>query len=375
MTIGLNASISAMIALKTSEQPRSFTGRFNVKKTIAIVLVTVSVLAFALPSSAGVIYWNTSTTVDTWNRVDSAGGTPQTILSQPGSTGSGIAIDPTAGYMYSGDANHLFRTNLDGSGRVNLVSTDVNRGDVELDLVHGKVYWSTAWQSNPTSQFGIWRANLDGTGAEKIVPIGPLDMAGGIALDPAGGKMYWAMTPSYWGNQHQAAIMSANLDGTGVSTFRSLQVSPYPNTAHETFPGDVEIDPQSGKLFWSEVDFERANTRPNRIRSADLVGTGTSTLLSPSFDLGPWALAVDPSSGELYFSDNIAGPNHIYRMNYDGTGLETVLTDPNWIGHLEYADLRGSNVPEPASLVVWLIGGTAVMGYARLRRRRKGHAE
>ena len=53
-----------------------------------------------------------------------------------------------------------------------------------LDLAGGKMYW-TDYATDK-----IQRANLDGSGVEDLVTSG-LDWPVGIALDLAGGKMYW----------------------------------------------------------------------------------------------------------------------------------------------------------------------------------------
>ena len=52
----------------------------------------------------------------------------------------------------------------------------------------------------------IQRSNLDGSGIEHLVTVG---LADGIALDVAGGKMYW----TDWGTEK---IQRSNLDGSDV---------------------------------------------------------------------------------------------------------------------------------------------------------------
>jgi hypothetical protein len=70
--------------------------------------------------------------------------------------------------------------------------------------VGGKMYW-TECCDNPR----IKRANLDGTGVETVL----VATAGQLALDVAGGKMYW----SHFDPATQTSnILRANLSGTGV---------------------------------------------------------------------------------------------------------------------------------------------------------------
>src|SRR5215831_17254035 len=65
----------------------------------------------------------------------------------------------------------------------------------------GKLYWIET--TFITSK--IQRANLDGSGVEVLVT--PLAYPEGLALDVAGGKMYWTDT---------GQILRANLDGSGA---------------------------------------------------------------------------------------------------------------------------------------------------------------
>ena len=68
--------------------------------------------------------------------------------------------------------------------------------------VTGKLYWT---ELNTES---IRRSNLDGSGIENLVTTG-LDAPLGIALDVAGGKMYWTDATA-------DKIQRSNLDGSGV---------------------------------------------------------------------------------------------------------------------------------------------------------------
>ncbi|HSB05385.1 MAG TPA: hypothetical protein VLK23_09330, partial [Thermodesulfobacteriota bacterium] len=72
-------------------------------------------------------------------------------------------------------------------------------------LSEAKIYWTDANNSG-SAIAKVFRANLDGTNVEKLV-IPPGLNPRGIALDVAGGKMYWADI---------GTIKRANLDGSNV---------------------------------------------------------------------------------------------------------------------------------------------------------------
>lgn len=72
---------------------------------------------------------------------------------------------------------------------------------IAVDAAGGKLYWTDRRADR------IRRAGLDGTGAEDLVT--GLSNPQGIALDLADGKMYW----TDWGTRK---IQRANLDGSAV---------------------------------------------------------------------------------------------------------------------------------------------------------------
>src|SRR5262249_15956959 len=89
------------------------------------------------------------------------------------------------------------------------------RGLVILGLLFGVagqarsqfIYWGEA--NDPGH---IWRANLDGSGQQPL--LSGLRLVGKIALDVAGGQMYWAESDA-------GEIRRANLDGSGQETLLS----------------------------------------------------------------------------------------------------------------------------------------------------------
>ena len=69
------------------------------------------------------------------------------------------------------------------------------------------MYWADGGRSGDRAKGKIQRSNLDGSGTEDLVTTGFWEPRG-IALDVAGGKMYWTHS--------RAKIQRSNLDGSGV---------------------------------------------------------------------------------------------------------------------------------------------------------------
>jgi len=131
----------------------------------------------------------------------------------------------------------VLRANLDGSN-VELVADGSGFSffpfHVALDLDNGKVYWTSL-------TFGIERANLDGSARELVLAL-PGQNPQGVAVDPVGGKVYWA-------DDNLFEIHRANLDGTAAEVIAQEGVAPF-------------IGVPEG--VWSTSRTERSTGRPRR---------------------------------------------------------------------------------------------------------------
>ena len=167
----------------------------------------------SLPGPAGV-------TIDFWtvNALDVASATIWPIFaSQPKgvqltnpSLSSAIRPDGTIKMYWTdgGDTDRIKRSSLDGSGVEDLVTSGLDEPEgLALDVAGGKMYWADGGSSGDRARGKIQRSNLDGSGVEDLVTTGFWHPVG-IALDVAGGKMYWTHS--------RAKIQRSNLDGSGV---------------------------------------------------------------------------------------------------------------------------------------------------------------
>jgi low density lipoprotein receptor-related protein 5/6 len=154
------------------------------------------------------------------------------------------------------------------------------------------MYWT-----DQISAKKIRRANLDGTGVEDLVTTG-LFFPTGIALDVAGGKMYWT---DFGTNR----IHRANLDGTNVENVVTGLSGPV----------GIALDVAGGKVYWVENALDK-------IQRADLDGTNVEDLVTGLSS--PQGIALDVANGKMYWTDNTT--DKIQRANLDGTNVEDLIT-------------------------------------------------
>jgi hypothetical protein len=196
---------------------------------------------------ADYIYWTESTRIGTFSsrimRALANGSSAETILTVGAAESplGGIAVDVPNGHLYCGSHSWLFRVNVDGTCRGNLVPALNNVGDIELDLAGGKVYWT----EGSAGQNAIRRANLDGSNVETLRNIGLAGGIEGIALDINAQTVFFSQNV----NTGNDAIWLMKLNGSGASVFKTLN-GPLAN-AH-----DVEIDPAKGTIYWNQAPSE-----------------------------------------------------------------------------------------------------------------------
>lgn len=321
----------------------------------AFLALTVGAVTFcaALPARGDFIYWSTITG-QTIRRARLDGSGMETILSGGNNAFGGIAFDVANGHLYSGDRTAMFLANLDGSGRTNLVTTLGGNGigDVEIDPIGGKIYWTEGGVSFPLT---VRRANLDGTQPETIKMYIDGDIEG-LAVNPTAGKLYYAHNR---GNAGANTIEVSNLDGTELAVFRTL--------AANSQPYDVEIDVAGGKLYWNEyAGAVRANQAVRRANLGDSSGA-TELVLSPPNGMGD-GMEFDPIDQKAYIIAGMGSPDNftIQRFDSDGSGLVNLVSGAGAVNYIEVLHA----VPEPASWCLALIGALAATAWRQTNKRR-----
>jgi hypothetical protein len=164
----------------------------------------------ALDLSSDKVYWseNDIPVSGLIRRADLGGGNEEDIL--PGRPYSALlqAVDAKGGFIYWTQSNatpEIWKSKLDGSSAAALVHNASLGGfpwSVALDADNGKIYWIEAASSK------IRRASAgDGSNIEDLKTISVGISTPCLALDPEGGKMYYSI-----GDE----LYRANLDGSGA---------------------------------------------------------------------------------------------------------------------------------------------------------------
>ncbi len=195
-----------------------------------------------------------------------------------------VAIDALHGKVYwtdsdvqqihiGGHSGQIWRADMDGSNLQNVAGGMVQPGAVDVDAVHGKVYWTELEQKNDGIG-SIQRSNLDGTDRETLLT--GVDESTGLAIDAIQGKMYWTEATTH-------RIQSANLDGTSVTDVLTGIVEPT----------QIDLNLSEGKIYWTTG----GGPGVNAILRANLDGSGVETLVS---GVGaPFGIAVTPEPSSV----------------------------------------------------------------------------
>ena len=202
-----------------------------------------------------------------------------------------------------------------------------------VDAAGGKLYW-TEQTSNRTGK--IQSANLEGRNVQIVRELtsAPLD----IALDIANGKLYLS---NAWGK-----IQRMNLDGSNFqpNLITGLKV-----------PRNLVLDTTSGQLYWTEQTSESTG----KVQRANL--DGSTVQLVKGLASAPRGMTLDAVNRKLYLS-NAWGK--LQCMNLDGSNFQpnfiTGLVSPGQVvvdrvggklywteqGKLRRADLNGENIED-----------------------------
>lgn len=229
----------------------------------------------ALDTLDGKMYWTDTNASVIWS-ANLNGSGAQIVLDDFGQQPLGIALDVASGKMYWTDAEGVKRAALDGT-KPELLAKGPARGFIALDLVAQQMYWADLPSGDIKTATMTAEPAVTNVVTKQSCPFG-------IAVDHAGGKVYWLDLEINEFNEKQKckkedAVLRANLDGSNVQ--------PLLERPGAGFGGGLAIDPAAGRIYWSEAE-------ARDIGVSNLDGSQAQTLLGTGEDI-PEGLAVDPT--------------------------------------------------------------------------------
>ncbi|MCB8990047.1 MAG: hypothetical protein H6665_05455 [Ardenticatenaceae bacterium] len=216
--------------------------------------------------------------------------------------------------------------------------------DIAVDELHGKLYWGEMASGAYNQPAAIWRADLDGSNVEEIVPglTAYAAEALQIALDPAGNKLYWTQGYQLWW---------ANLDGTLPQAVYAVPDDPGFTNGNRDYHqiGDVAVDGVNGRLLLTERRLRFDRPIPGvTIFNHSLIVAAQLNGAAPEFIAGVGAgctyanfyqnvgMGTDPT----LCVDDTGGMDVESLTAVNGTAYWTA-TDPGWTGSAVYAQPFG----------------------------------
>ena len=295
-------------------------------RLISIYYFCCTLLLFGSTSFAGELFWGTFG----YGKVQtgsSDGSNLRTVYSTTYQI-QDVALDSYNEHIYLTRLGHrdIWRINYDGSGAIQITNTDGAPRNIDIDMTNGKLYWT---EESSVVQGFVKSCSLDGS---NVWTLSTTRNSYGLDVDENGQKVYWT-------DLYDRSIRRSDLDGLNVEILSSGHSNPC----------DIEIDSVIGKIFW-------LNRFENRILFSDLDGGNINTITLPEAD--HTGIALDPHNQQIYVTGfSNTSTDNIYRINYDGTGLELIFDNLELPAGIEY-------IPEPATVL--LLGLGAVI----LRRKR-----
>jgi hypothetical protein len=257
----------------------------------------------------------------------------ETLQFEPTGFEDDLAVDAVHGRLYWTDTNAsvISSANMNGTD-AQIVLDDFGSEPlgIALDVAHGKMYF--------TDREGVNRANLNGSEAELL---SKEPARGFIAVDPAAQQMYWTDWPS---GDIKAAAMAREPVVTNLVT---KQAAPF----------GIAVDHAGGKVYWLQLNLNKKKNEKEEIRRANLDGTEVQTLLERPGAGFEGGLAINPAAGKLYWTEAVA--HDIGVSNLNGETAQTLFSTGEDIP--EGVAVETSN-PHPTNTSPPVIEGGAQVG-------------
>jgi DNA-binding beta-propeller fold protein YncE len=268
----------------------------------------------------------------------------KTIVNQGPRIPDGIVVDAQAGHIYwtnmgSPKANDgsIERADLDGGNLTTIVPEGgtFTPKQLQLDKKNGKLYWSDR------EGMRVMRSNLDGSDIETLVQTGrgeadrrdARNWCVGIALDVAGGKLYWTQKGD--DNAGQGRIFRANLEiPKDQSAANRKDIELLFDDLPE--PIDLDLDLANRTMYWTDRgDPPRGNTVNQASMDAAFENRKDPEIVFTHLMEGI-GLALDLKGRRMFLTD-LGGS--VYSASLDGSNKKVVLVAQGNLTGIAYAEL------------------------------------
>jgi hypothetical protein len=265
-------------------------------------------------------------------RIGSDGKDARSIVEQKSGGPDGIAIDAERGHVYwtnmgkvSENDGFIQRADLDGGNVTTVVPVGATftPKQMKVDAVNGKLYWSDR------EGMRVMRSNLDGSSIETLVITGegeadrkdPAKWCVGIAVDVAGGKVYWSQKGG--DNAKQGTIKRANLEiPAGETAAKRSDIEVLFSGLPE--PIDIDLDLKHHFIYWTDRGdntVSRAPMQPKR-GFASAARKDREILVTDLHEA--IGIALDIERGQMYYT-SLKGEIGTARL--DGKNARAVRPD------------------------------------------------
>lgn len=237
-------------------------------------------------------------------RTSDLDGTNMKILVDSLFAPSGIAIDNSAAqpvvYFAERGTGKIFRVNIDGTNKEEVITGIAEIFDIELDLNLRKIFWI----SDTYSRDAVSWANMDGlnSGIEDLyISTGTFWGYNGLALDQANQRLFWIRND----NGCEDKIFRMNYD---KSDFQIIIEHP-----ENGLLGPRDIDVFENKIYWTDCGLTK-----DIIYKANLDGSGIDTVIK---EVDSWFFAIDSETNKIYWENN----DSIGCSNLDGSDRVNIV--------------------------------------------------